>query len=164
MAHGLGAIKDAGLHPYGEHFAAAGFSVLIFDYRTFGFRMGIDGFSVLILPYMHLSSGAVSRPRGSWARVFLAGRSWDRLLPCPHVCAHSGSGEVSWPRVSWARVFLIEEKWMMASRSSYVAFARLGPVEASWLRVSWAKVFWLEGGRIDGSSVLLFDFHAFGFS
>lgn len=36
MAHGLGSTKEAGLEPYAEHFAAAGFQVLVFDYRHFG--------------------------------------------------------------------------------------------------------------------------------
>jgi pimeloyl-ACP methyl ester carboxylesterase len=36
MAHGLGGTRDAGLEPYAEKFAAAGYVVLLFDYRHFG--------------------------------------------------------------------------------------------------------------------------------
>jgi dienelactone hydrolase len=40
MAHGLGGTRDASLPPYAERFAAAGFYVLLFDYRHLG---GSDG-------------------------------------------------------------------------------------------------------------------------
>ncbi|MEJ7634778.1 alpha/beta fold hydrolase [Aeromicrobium sp.] len=40
MAHGLGAVKEMGLQPYAERFAAEGYRVLVFDYRHFG---GSDG-------------------------------------------------------------------------------------------------------------------------
>ena len=33
LSHGLGAQKDMGLMNYGEHFAGAGYAVLIMDYR-----------------------------------------------------------------------------------------------------------------------------------
>jgi uncharacterized protein len=36
MAHGLGGTRTAGLAPYAERFAAAGYGVLVFDYRHFG--------------------------------------------------------------------------------------------------------------------------------
>lgn len=36
MAHGLGGTRDAGLAPYAEKFASAGFQVVLFDYRHFG--------------------------------------------------------------------------------------------------------------------------------
>lgn len=36
MAHGLGGTRNAALEPYAEKFAAAGFGVLLFDYRHFG--------------------------------------------------------------------------------------------------------------------------------
>lgn len=36
MAHGLGGTRDASLQPYAERFAAAGFYVLLFDYRYLG--------------------------------------------------------------------------------------------------------------------------------
>ena len=36
MAHGLGGLRTASLEPYALRFAAAGFAVLLFDYRHFG--------------------------------------------------------------------------------------------------------------------------------
>lgn len=36
MAHGFGAVKELRLDAYAEKFAAAGFAVLVFDYRNFG--------------------------------------------------------------------------------------------------------------------------------
>lgn len=36
MAHGLGAVKEMRLDAYAERFAAAGYRVLVFDYRHFG--------------------------------------------------------------------------------------------------------------------------------
>ncbi len=40
MAHGFGAVMDAGLEPFAERFAAAGFHVVVFDYRYFGRSSG----------------------------------------------------------------------------------------------------------------------------
>jgi len=36
MGHGLGGVKEMGLDPYARRFAAAGYWVLVFDYRGFG--------------------------------------------------------------------------------------------------------------------------------
>ena len=36
MAHGIGAVKEMFLEPIARRFAAAGFAVLVFDYRSFG--------------------------------------------------------------------------------------------------------------------------------
>lgn len=36
MAHGLGGTRGSGLEPFAERFAAAGYAVLLFDYRHFG--------------------------------------------------------------------------------------------------------------------------------
>ena len=41
MAHGLGGLRSAGLEPYARRFAAAGFAVLLFDYRHFGASDGL---------------------------------------------------------------------------------------------------------------------------
>jgi pimeloyl-ACP methyl ester carboxylesterase len=40
MAHGIGGTKDSGLLPFAQAFAAAGLSVLLFDYRCFGGSSG----------------------------------------------------------------------------------------------------------------------------
>lgn len=40
MAHGFGAVKELRLDAYAERFSAAGFAVLVFDYRHFGASEG----------------------------------------------------------------------------------------------------------------------------
>jgi dienelactone hydrolase len=40
MAHGLGGVREAGLEPFAERFAAAGFTVVVFDYAHFGGSTG----------------------------------------------------------------------------------------------------------------------------
>lgn len=40
MAHGIGGTRDAGLEPFADRFAAAGFAVLLFDYLHFGASTG----------------------------------------------------------------------------------------------------------------------------
>lgn len=40
MAHGIGGTRDAGLEPFAEGLAEAGFDVLLFDYRNFGDSTG----------------------------------------------------------------------------------------------------------------------------
>jgi alpha-beta hydrolase superfamily lysophospholipase len=40
LAHGLGGVREAGLPPFAERFAAAGFRVLVFDYRHYGASTG----------------------------------------------------------------------------------------------------------------------------
>jgi pimeloyl-ACP methyl ester carboxylesterase len=40
MAHGFGLTRDAGLEPYAQKFAGAGFVVVLFDYRHFGASAG----------------------------------------------------------------------------------------------------------------------------
>ena len=40
MAHGLGATRELGLDAYALHFQAAGFAVLVFDYRHYGASQG----------------------------------------------------------------------------------------------------------------------------
>ncbi len=52
MAHGLGGTRDASLAPYAERFAAAGFYVVLFDYRHLGASDGQP--RQLILPERQL--------------------------------------------------------------------------------------------------------------
>ncbi|HTI75349.1 MAG TPA: alpha/beta fold hydrolase, partial [Mycobacterium sp.] len=40
MAHGIGGVKAAGLAPFAERFAAAGFAAVVFDYRHWGRSSG----------------------------------------------------------------------------------------------------------------------------
>lgn len=52
MAHGFGAVKNFGLEPFAERFAALGMAVLVFDYRGFG---PSDGYPRnLISPRKHI--------------------------------------------------------------------------------------------------------------
>ena len=39
MAHGIGGVKAAGLAPFAERFAAAGFAAVVFDYRHWGLSL-----------------------------------------------------------------------------------------------------------------------------
>jgi uncharacterized protein len=41
MAHGIGGVKAAGLAPFAEHFAAHGFTAVVFDYRHWGRSTGM---------------------------------------------------------------------------------------------------------------------------
>ncbi len=52
MAHGFGAIRVMRLDAYAERFAAAGFAVLVFDYRGFGDSEG-EPRNVLSVPMQH---------------------------------------------------------------------------------------------------------------
>lgn len=57
MSHGLGGQKDMGLLPYAEHFASAGFAVLMIDYRYFGLSTNSakTNFRNLIDPWNHVA-------------------------------------------------------------------------------------------------------------
>jgi dienelactone hydrolase len=66
MAHGFGGTRDAGLEPYAEVFAEAGYGVLVFDYRHFG---ASDGEPRQLL--------SVSRQLADWAAAI----AWVRAQP-----------------------------------------------------------------------------------
>ncbi len=66
LAHGLGGTRDAGLEPYAQRFAAAGYMALVFDYRHFGVSDG--------LPRQLLS---VKRQLQDWAAAI----AYARTLP-----------------------------------------------------------------------------------
>ena len=70
MAHGLGGTRDAGLEPYAERFCAAGFVVLLFDYRHFG---ASDGEPRQLL--------SVERQLDDWAAAIAYARSLDGVDP-----------------------------------------------------------------------------------
>ncbi|MES1937846.1 alpha/beta hydrolase [Salinisphaera hydrothermalis] len=70
MAHGLGGTRDAGLEPYAQIFADAGFAVLVFDYRYFG---ASDG-----RPRQLLS---VPAQLADWAAAIAAVREIDGIDP-----------------------------------------------------------------------------------
>ena len=58
LAHGFVGTMDAGLFPYAEAFAKAGFHALVFDYRGFGLSDGA--------PRQYVS---VPGQRADWARA-----------------------------------------------------------------------------------------------
>ena len=64
LAHGFCGTMDAGLFPYAEAFAKAGFHALVFDYRGFGLSDGT--------PRQYVS---VSRQKRDWARAIYKIRS-----------------------------------------------------------------------------------------
>jgi uncharacterized protein len=68
MAHGLGGTREAGLEPYAQKFAQAGYLVLLFDYRHFG---DSDG-----QPRQLFSVG---RQLGDWAAAIKYARSLDEV-------------------------------------------------------------------------------------
>ena len=83
MAHGLGGTRDAGLTPYAEKFAAAGFAVLVFDYRHFGASDGEPRQLVSVRRQLQDWAGAVQFARtlaivdaeriGLWGSSFSGG-------------------------------------------------------------------------------------------
>ncbi|HEX6115645.1 MAG TPA: alpha/beta fold hydrolase, partial [Solirubrobacterales bacterium] len=70
MAHGLGGVREAGLPPYAERFAAAGMRVVVFDYRHFGASTGE--------PRQLLDIG---RQLGDWRAAVAFARGLDGVDP-----------------------------------------------------------------------------------
>ena len=68
MAHGLGAVREMRLDAFAERFAAAGYAVLVFDYRHFGASGGE--------PRQLLS---VRRQRADWRAAVAYARGRDDL-------------------------------------------------------------------------------------
>lgn len=70
MAHGLGGTRDAGLEPYAEKFAGAGYQVVLFDYRHFG---ASDGEPRQLV--------SIRRQLQDWASAIAHARSLDGVDP-----------------------------------------------------------------------------------
>lgn len=70
MAHGFGGTRDTGLLGFAEGFAAAGFDVLLFDYRGFGDSDGT--------PRQHVS---FRRQRADYVAAIAAARQLDGVDP-----------------------------------------------------------------------------------
>ena len=70
MAHGLGGTRDAGLEPYAEKFAGAGYGVLLFDYRHFG---ASDGEPRQLV--------SIRRQQQDWASAIAHARRLDGVDP-----------------------------------------------------------------------------------
>ena len=65
MAHGFGGVKEMRLDAYAERFSAAGYHVLVFDYRHFG-----------------ASDGSRGRSSASGGSTRTGGRPWRTPAPC----------------------------------------------------------------------------------
>ena len=70
LAHGFGALKEGRLDAYAERFAAAGYSVLVFDYRHFGESGGEPRRLIHI-----------RRQHSDWAAALAHARSLDGVDP-----------------------------------------------------------------------------------
>lgn len=81
MAHGLGGTRAAGLVPFAEHFAAAGFAVLCFDYRGFGASSGhprqVVDVAMQIEDWHAALAAARVRPEVDATRIGLWGSSFS---------------------------------------------------------------------------------------
>ena len=89
MAHGLAAVKEMRLDAYAERFAAAGYHVLVFDYRHFGASAG-EPRQLLDVGRQHQDwlaavEYARSRPEVDGNRIVL----WGSSLSGGHVLAVS---------------------------------------------------------------------------
>jgi len=65
MAHGIGSTKEMCLPQFAERFAAAGFAVLLFDYRNLGESEGIGSaarIETTCFPYFLWSEQSQKRP------------------------------------------------------------------------------------------------------
>lgn len=81
MAHGLGGLRTASLEPYALRFAAAGFAVLLFDYRHFGASEGMPRQCVAIGHQLQDWAAAIAKARAlpgvDAARIALWGTSFS---------------------------------------------------------------------------------------
>ncbi|TVP58522.1 MAG: alpha/beta fold hydrolase [Halomonadaceae bacterium] len=81
MAHGLGGTRDAGLEPYAQVFASAGFPVLLFDYRFFGASGGEPRQLISVRHQLADWAGAIAwarkQPTVDPSRVALWGSSFS---------------------------------------------------------------------------------------
>jgi len=93
MAHGFGSVRALRLYAYAERFAAAGYAVVVFDYRGFGDSEGSPR-QVLDVAMQHEDwraalSFARTLPRGDPARVV----AWGTSFGGGHVITLAGQGE-----------------------------------------------------------------------
>lgn len=81
MAHGLSGVKEQGLAAVAEHFAAAGFVTLVFDYRWFGASEGEPRCQLLPLEqaedYQNAITWASQQPEVDPKRIGLWGTSYS---------------------------------------------------------------------------------------
>jgi len=99
MAHGLGGTRDAALEPYAKRFAAAGFHVVLFDYRHIGASDGEPRQLVSIarqlqdwasaIAYARGLAGVDSRRIGLWGTSFSGGHVLVAAARDPDIAAFS---------------------------------------------------------------------------
>jgi dipeptidyl aminopeptidase/acylaminoacyl peptidase len=81
MAHGFSGVKEQALPDFAEQFAAAGFAVLLFDYRTFGASAGEPRCQLLPLDmvedYRNAITWACGQPNLDADRIGLWGTSYS---------------------------------------------------------------------------------------
>jgi fermentation-respiration switch protein FrsA (DUF1100 family) len=97
MAHGFSAVKEMGLAPYAEAFAAAGFAVLVHEHRNFGGsdgapRQEIDPWQQIrdwrdAITWLGQQEGIDARRLGLWGTSYAGGHAIvlgaiDRRLRC----------------------------------------------------------------------------------
>ena len=91
MAHGFGGVKEMRLDAYAERFAAAGYHVLVFDYRHFGASDG-EPRQILSIRRQHQDwraalAHARSLPGVDAARIILWGTSFSGGHAAAVACA-----------------------------------------------------------------------------
>lgn len=102
MAHGLGGTRAAGLTPFAECFAAAGLTVLCFDYRGFGtsngeprqlvnVRMQLDDWAAAIA-HARTLSGVDPQRIATWGSSFSGAHSVAAAVEDGHIAAVSSQG------------------------------------------------------------------------
>ncbi|MFE6195793.1 alpha/beta hydrolase [Streptomyces sp. NPDC057838] len=93
MAHGFGAVRALRLYAYAERFAAAGYAVVVFDYRTFGESEG-EPRQVLDIAMQHEDWRAALRYAKSLEGIdHTRVVAWGTSFSGGHVITIAGRGE-----------------------------------------------------------------------
>jgi len=134
MAHGLGGTREAGLAPYAEIFAAAGFVVLVFDYRHFGASEGRPRQLASIRRQLQDWENAIAYARGLpgvdperialWGSSFSGGHVIVAAARDRSVAALSAQGAMM---DGWAALV---NYWRYAGTTRLIRLAGLGLVDA----------------------------------
>ena len=134
MAHGLGGTREAGLAPYADIFAAAGFVVLVFDYRHFGDSEGRPRQLVSIRRQLQDWENAIAYARrlpgvdperiALWGSSFSGGHVIVAAARDRSVAALSAQGAMM---DGWAALV---NYWQYAGTMSLLRLAGLGFVDA----------------------------------
>lgn len=97
MAHGFGAVRALRLYAYAERFAAAGYAVVVFDYRSFGESEG-EPRQVLDIAMQHEDWRAALRFARSLEGIdHTRVVAWGTSFSGGHVITVAGRGNLSPP-------------------------------------------------------------------